>query len=348
MKKIFLSVIPFALVFFSGCKKEHLNSESIFKNKTAEKTQFDKWLQKNYVDAYNLDFKYRFEDIESDMHYNLSPASYTQSVHIARLTKYLWFEAYDELMGNQNFMRTYSPRIILLVGSPALNPEQGTETLGTAEGGLKITLYKVNDIDKMNTEQRNFYFFRTMHHEFAHILHQTINYPKEFEQISLSDYTSADWNNKSDREMYCKGFVSAYGSSEPREDFVEYIAHYVTHSPEYWNAMLALADSTYRFGRNIINPERLKGSKVMKHKLNMIKTYLKDSWKIDLDRLRDIVQRRTDNIDNLNLDDISLSGSSPAGVKPASSASQNGMDIAFDFQHPGVCKSHGCSYGRRQ
>ena len=243
------------------------------------------------------------------MNYNLLPADYTQSVHIAKLTKYLWFEAYDELTGSQDFMRKYCPRTIFLVGSPAYNPELGTELLGTAEGGLKITLYKVNSLDDMNMEKRNFYYFRTMHHEFGHILHQTINYPKDFEQISLSDYTSSDWSNKTDRQMYCKGFVSAYGSSEPREDFVEFIAHYVTHTPEYWNKLLALADSTYKYGRVVINPDKLKGSIVMNQKLEMIKRYLKDSWQIDLEKLREIVQRRTDHLDDLDLDDLSLTPS---------------------------------------
>lgn len=47
--------------------------------------------------------------------------------------------------------------------------------LGTAEGGMKITLYNVNDInpDKIDINLLNEYYFQTMHHEFAHILHQT-------------------------------------------------------------------------------------------------------------------------------------------------------------------------------
>lgn len=47
--------------------------------------------------------------------------------------------------------------------------------LGTAEGGMKITLYNVNDInpDQIDINLLNDYYFQTMHHEFAHILHQT-------------------------------------------------------------------------------------------------------------------------------------------------------------------------------
>ena len=50
--------------------------------------------------------------------------------------------------------------------------------LGTAEGGKKITLYEVNSLDFENVdiEVLNEYYFKTMHHEFAHILHQKRNY----------------------------------------------------------------------------------------------------------------------------------------------------------------------------
>ena len=43
---------------------------------------------------------------------------------------------------------------------------------------MKITLYNVNDInpDKIDINLLNEYYFQTMHHEFAHILHQTKNY----------------------------------------------------------------------------------------------------------------------------------------------------------------------------
>lgn len=46
--------------------------------------------------------------------------------------------------------------------------------LGQAEGGMKVTLFRVNEIDKNNLSvaQLNEYYFKTMHHEFTHILNQ--------------------------------------------------------------------------------------------------------------------------------------------------------------------------------
>lgn len=86
----------------------------------------------------------------------------------------MWLEAYDEATGNPNFLRQYIPKTIHFIGSPAYE-DNGTMVLGTAEGGMKITLYNVNDInpDQIDINLLNDYYFQTMHHEFAHILHQT-------------------------------------------------------------------------------------------------------------------------------------------------------------------------------
>ena len=66
--------------------------------------------------------------------------------------------------------------------------------LGTAEGGKKITLYNVNDLNvkKINIEKLNNYYFETMHHEFAHILHQKRNFDPSFNRIS-EEICGADW-----------------------------------------------------------------------------------------------------------------------------------------------------------
>jgi hypothetical protein len=47
--------------------------------------------------------------------------------------------------------------------------------LGTAEGGLKITLYNAESLKPADLDNLNEYFFKTMHNEFSHILHQNIN-----------------------------------------------------------------------------------------------------------------------------------------------------------------------------
>lgn len=229
-------------IALTSCSEDDLDSKSIFSSETqAPQTEFDKWLQKNYVEPYNIQLKYRFEYKESDTRYNLAPADYDKAIALAKLTKYLWLESYEELMG-RDFIRTYCPKILNLVGSVAYN-DNGGMVLGTAEGGMKIVLYNVNNLDvkDLDIDFLNEWYFITMHHEFAHILHQTKDYPTDFNEISKSDYQSGSWVNLTNDEALALGFVNNYASSETREDFVQTIAFYITYSDEDWEALLERA-----------------------------------------------------------------------------------------------------------
>lgn len=278
-------VLGFSLV--SCDKEEVLDPVSIFDDAVAPaENDFDKWIYTNFTQPYNIQVKYRFEDKESSTQYNLAPADYDNSIALAKLTKYLWIDSYEELMG-RSFVSTYAPKILNFIGSVAYN-SQGSVVLGTAEGGMKITLYNVNslDPDDLDIEFLNYWFFKTMHHEFAHILHQTKSYSTDFNLISL-DYQSASWVNLSDQEALDMGFISTYASSEPQEDFVELISIYVTNSASYWNALVGSASDD---GKAKIN-----------QKMDIVRDYLKTNWDIDIDKLRDIVQRRSGEIDTLDL-----------------------------------------------
>lgn len=275
-------------VMMWSCSDDDIDSKSIFDTPSnVVQNDFDKWLLTNYVKPYNIEFKYHFEDKESDMSYNLAPADFNKSIAIAKLVKYLWLDAYEEVSG-KDFIRTYCPKIINLIGSPAYN-SQGEIVLGTAEGGLKITLYNINNInlDKINIEDLNYWYFKTMHHEFAHILHQTKSYPTDFDLISASNYQSSAWVNMEKKDALNAGFVSTYGSSEPREDFVEYISIYVTSTADAWNTLVESAGD--------------KGKPIILQKLSIVKDYMKTTWGIDLDELRSVVQRRSLDVVNMDL-----------------------------------------------
>ena len=237
--KIKYFILSVAALMLAACSEDALDSTSIFdKGSQTPKTEFDAWLQKNYVEPYNIDFKYRFEYKESDVSKNLAPADYDKAIALAKLTKYLWIESYEELMG-RDFIRTYAPKVLNLIGSVAYDSNGGV-VLGTAEGGMKIVLYNVNSLNpaKLDMDFLNYWFFNTMHHEFAHILHQTKNYPTDFNEISKADYQSSSWVNLSDGEALAMGFVNNYASSETQEDFVQTIAFYITKSDEEWEELL--------------------------------------------------------------------------------------------------------------
>lgn len=286
----YIALASILLCGVSSCSEVDLDNNSIFDTEAAKRNEFDTWLLNNYIYPYNIDFKYRMEYKESDTGYNLVPTDLDKAIAMAKLVKYLWIDCYAEVMDNQRaFICTYGPKMIHLIGSPAY--EEGQIKLGTAEGGLKVTLYNVNTLDpvKKDVEAMNKWYFSTMHHEFAHILHQTIEFQKEFYEVSSGKQTGAGWVNISDDIALTSGFITAYGSSEVHEDFAEIVANYVTHSPEWWNSRMAIAGN---------------GANYIQQKLDIVKEYMSSSWGIDLDRLREIVQRRSVQVIFLDLKNL--------------------------------------------
>lgn len=228
-----------------GCSEEKLGP-TIFPDVSDEPDinsytyKFDKWLNQNFRDTYNLEFKYLMEDVEADMDYNLVPATYDNARDLALLTRYLWFDSYGEL-ATPEFLKEHGPRIIHLIGSPAYNPSTGTIILGLAEGGLKVSLFNVNVLNLNDIDALNEYYFRTMHHEFGHILHQNKSYPTDFNLLSTGRYDDSSWQSKQPGYVASLGFITNYASSQAREDFAETIANYLTRTPEqmeliYWMA----------------------------------------------------------------------------------------------------------------
>lgn len=289
-----------AAVSFTGCSEDDLSSTSVFDTTPQQRTEFDNWLLKNYVQEYNIDFKYHYNDKEADMNYNTIPASYESSVAIAKLMKYMWLETYVEAV-NKDFIRTYTPRVIQLTGSYKYD-QNGSVVLGTAEQGMKVMLYGVNDLDldniRVNTTDHyeshdkqpldlNYWFFHTMHHEFCHILTQTKNYSTDFKTISSGSYHSTDWINVSDKKAAKEGFVTGYASGEYNEDFAETYATYITMTADAWQKILETA-----------GPE---GAAIINKKLDMVKEYFSNSWGIDLDKLRENILRRSNNVSSLDL-----------------------------------------------
>lgn len=212
----------------------------------------DTFCKKNFLEPYNLKYIYRMEDTGSDMSYNLVPCSYDQSVTLAVLCKYLWYDVYhDSIENGELFLKKYSPRIIHVIGSPAFNPAQGTEVLGTAEGGLKITLYNANNLSPDNIDYMNEYFFKTMHHEFSHILNQNANRPNEFDRISNGKYNAVNWNDTEELVALGQGFVSPYASSQAREDWVEVISNYIVKDTITWNEMMENASFQWEYVKDV-------------------------------------------------------------------------------------------------
>ena len=293
MKRVYqLVCIGAILLGMASCHEEQFGS-TIFidpvEDPNAYMKDFDEWLNEHYTIPYNVEFRYRLDDNATDPNYNVVPVSIGMADTIAHLALYLWYDVYDNV-APEGFLKENGPRIIQLIGSAMINAAQGTEKLGQAEGGIKITLMKVNLMETNNMDQLNEYIFKTMHHEFSHILHQKKTYPKEFEQLSTADYNPEGWQYTSNEEAWRMGFASPYGGSQAREDFVEIIANYIVKTDEDLAHMLEVAGE-----------DGARGEKILNQKIDICRTWLAEKWNLDLDALRAEVQLRQA---NLNWDDV--------------------------------------------
>ena len=293
MKRYFLhiAVILAVLCAASSCVKDEMSPNSVITVTQTKQNDFDRWLEANFLLPYNIDFKYRFEMNESDMNYFTIPADYEYSIVMAHLVKYLCIETYDEVAGIA-FTRSYFPKMFFLTGEWEYR-NNGTIILGTAEGGKKIFLAGINLLEQALTvgygdyagnpqESLNHYFIKTIHHEFTHILNQNVDYPVDFSMITGTDYVADSWSDAPfNTEFLQRGFITDYAQHSDGEDFAEMLSEYITHSQQWWSTQIDKAGE--------------KGS-LINAKLDIVRTYMKDSFDIDIDVLRATVLRRQQDV----------------------------------------------------
>jgi len=288
---VIYSVIALLGLSVTACVKDEMSENSVITVSQTKKNDFDRWLEANFLLPYNIDFKYRFEMNESDMNYFTIPADYEYSIVMAHLVKYLCIETYDEVAGI-TFTRSYFPKMFFLTGEWEYR-NNGTIILGTAEGGKKIFLAGINllketlekgygDFAGNPAESLNHYFIKTIHHEFTHILNQTIDYPVDFAMITGTGYVADSWSDAPyNREFLKNGFITDYAQHSDGEDFAEMLSEYITHDQAWWEAQMAKAGDSAR---------------LIEAKLDIVRTYLKDSFDIDMDQLRATVLRRQNDV----------------------------------------------------
>ncbi|MBE6181752.1 MAG: hypothetical protein E7148_03575 [Rikenellaceae bacterium] len=293
-KKLIYLLCPILLasVLFTACSNDDdLSATSVIRETTTEENDLDRWLQHYYMLPYNIQFKYRFEDIESSMEYYLTPASYEKSVAMAKLVRHMCLEVYDELTGSCEFIKAYFPKVLCLVGSYAYKTN-GSVVLGTAEAGAKITLYNLDNLNTSTVNSKTAYF-KTIHHEFGHILNQTKPYSTDFPKISGDKYVQDDCFDVYDDTSSLKdGFITAYASNSAGEDFVEIVSIYVTRTAEEWEEKMVTAGTS--------------GREIIESKLTIVKSYMENSWNINLDDMRAVILRRASEAPHLNFSDLTI------------------------------------------
>lgn len=261
---------------FTACSDDNPTCPSVITTGNTEQNDLDRWLMVNYNKPYNIDFKYRYEDIEGDFNYYLVPARYEDAITMAHIVKFLCIETYNEVAG-VDFTCQYFPKMFYLVGEWEYN-NNNTFILGTAEGGKKIFLSGLNHLPThmQSAEALNHYYIKTIHHEFTHILNQTKTIPADFQTVTPTGYVSDMWNET--KGWLERGFISDYSQHSYQEDFAEMMSMYITNSQEVWDDWMNQA------GNN--------GAALITQKLDIVRDYMLSNFNINLDELRSTIQRR--------------------------------------------------------
>ena len=276
---LFLAGCAFSATFTSCSDSDEMSRESVITVDQQDYTEFDYWLQRNFVAPYNIRFKYRYEDNESDKNYYTVPSRYEDAIMMAHLVKFMCIEAYDEV-GGIDFTRAYFPKLIFTIGEWEYN-NNGTYILGTAEGGRKILLSGTNYLNLYlkSANDLNEYYLKTIHHEFTHILNQTKDYPADFQLITGTGYVADKWSESPlDRGYLQRGFISAYAQHSDKEDFAEMLSMYICYPESVWNGWMAEAGAD--------------GARLITAKLDIVKDYMLSTFNIDVELLHSSLQRR--------------------------------------------------------
>ncbi len=287
MKHITISLLLLAL--FAGCRKDdkpgNVGDIPGLGGDTWVPGPIDIWIKDSLTKSLNIAVKYKWDQGELAPYQTLVPPREDKIIPVLSTIRRAWIKPYTEEVG-ELFMKKYTPKFFVLVGSASYNID-GTITLGQAEGGRTIELYALNDFrvswmpgyqptDSPNVKM----MFHTIHHEFAHIMNQTLNYQVEYKRISVGQYTS-NWNNISDEEANRRGFVTAYSMAAPDEDFVEMVAMMLMEGKDGFDRLVNSITETAEDGTT---PEQAKAR--IRQKQALVVDYYRTSWGINFSNLQ--------------------------------------------------------------
>ncbi|WP_158844836.1 putative zinc-binding metallopeptidase [Algibacter sp. L1A34] len=284
MKKyIYIALASVGLTFLTSCAE---SSDGVGASQIDTSmpilNDLDVWLRSSFVTPYNIEVLYKWDINDTDIDRYLHPPLDASVRPVAEALQKAWIEPYTQV-GGTNFIKKIAPRQFTLVGSFNYNPNSPTITLGVAEAGTKITLFNIDFLDftDINSIKQP---LKTVQHEYGHILNQNIPFDVAYGQINPADYT-AQWFNRTDAEARELGYITAYGSSQEGEDFVEMVSEMLTNSKEDFDAIV----------ESISNEE---SKAIIRQKEAMVVDYYQTNFDIDIYELQAIMDTATQELVN--------------------------------------------------
>ncbi|KAF2513791.1 zinc-binding metallopeptidase [Flavobacterium foetidum] len=278
-KAIFLL---FGVLSIVSCAHEDQPGESRLDYTQPQKTELDNWITVNYLNPYNINAQYRWNQNAVDNNRFLFPPMIDKVQPALEVVKQIWLDSYSAV-GGADFVKKVAPREIVLVGGVNSNTN-GTRTLGIADSGQRITLFEVDYLNKKNRANVT-EFVHTIQHEYVHILNQNKPFDEQaWQKISPGDYTGT-WHLEVLEDSRNLGFVTNYARNNVTEDFAETASTILTSSKAEYAAILA----------SITDPI---GRAKLQMKEAMVVKYYKDAFNIDFYALRDAAEKNTTNVIN--------------------------------------------------
>lgn len=273
-KKIAVFVGVLAL---TACAHEDQPTETQLDYNQPSKTDLDKWIDANYLVPYNINAQYKWNQNTVDNTRYLFPPTINKVQPALEIVKQIWLQSYAKIAG-ADFVKKIAPREIVLVGGVNSN-SNGTRTLGIAEGGQRITLFEVDNLNKTNRAVVQ-EFIHTIQHEYIHILNQTKPFDEQaWGKITPSGYT-ATWHLEATSTSRELGFITSYARSNVVEDFAETASIILISSKAEYAAILAGITSA-------------KAKADIQKKEAIVVQYFKDTFNIDFYALRDEAEKNT-------------------------------------------------------
>ncbi|MFG4002342.1 hypothetical protein B0A67_23295 [Flavobacterium aquidurense] len=280
--KTYKAALIAGVLLLASCAHEDQPTESRLDFSVPTKTDLDKWISTSFLDLYNINVYYEWDQNTVDNTRYLFPPKVEKVQPAMEVVKKIWIDSYTTI-GGVNFVKKIAPREFVLVGGVNLNTN-GTLTLGLAEGGQRITLFQVDNLNKKSRANVT-QFIHTIQHEYVHILNQTKPFDEQaWSKLTPVGYTST-WYTEPIATSRNLGFVTSYARLNIYEDFAETAAAILTSSKAEYDAILAsVTDATAKAN--------------IKAKEALVVKYYKDAFNIDFYALRDQAQKNTDAVVN--------------------------------------------------
>lgn len=269
-------------------------------------TAIDKWILDSLTTPYNIAALYKWDPWNASLYKTVTPPDESRIIPLFSALRRAWINPYNEETGSDVFMKKYSPKQFVLLGS--VEYDYYSVTLGQAEGGNNIVFFDVNQNFDKNPVTSIKRVIHTAHHEFAHILHQTVMYPQDFKgtsaKLGLPNYT-ATWFNIRDAEGLANGYVTAYAMSGPDEDFVETVSVMLVEGKARFDEMKASVNAT--------------AGQALQQKEDFVVAYFRQVWNINFYSLQRRVQSAMNALFAVNVSDVYGFGkaNTTASVNPA-------------------------------